>query len=87
MEILREKSGGRYLVLEMDASYEPASPTEAREIFGVTLEQPRNTYKITDAMLAKTVTKRKDFPTAARQDLVVGTIALKYTQSNSVGFS
>jgi phosphoribosylaminoimidazolecarboxamide formyltransferase / IMP cyclohydrolase len=87
VDILKEKSGGRYLVLEMDPRYEPASPAETREIFGIALEQPRNTYKITEAMLAKVVTQRKNLPADAKRDIIVGTIALKYTQSNSVGFS
>jgi phosphoribosylaminoimidazolecarboxamide formyltransferase/IMP cyclohydrolase/phosphoribosylaminoimidazolecarboxamide formyltransferase len=87
VEILKGKSGGRYLVLEIDPSYEPASPVERREIFGVALEQPRNTYKVTPAMLAKVVTKLAAFPAVAVRDMMVCTVALKYTQSNSVGFA
>jgi len=58
LEILRRKSDGRYLVVEIDPDYKPA-PLEARDVFGITLEQPRNDYRVTDAMFANVVTKRK----------------------------
>ncbi len=86
LEILAAKSGGRYLVMEMDPEYAPGE-IETRDIFGVTLEQPRNNYKVTEEMLANIVTLRKDIPSEAKRDMIVATIALKYTQSNSVCFA
>merc|ERR1719262_1761231 len=38
-------------------------------------------------MLEKVVTKIKDLPDAAKKDLVLASIAIKYTQSNSVGYA
>jgi len=86
LEILRKKSNGRYLVLEMDPSYAPPE-TERRMVQGIIMEQPNNSYKITSEMLEEVVTRRKEFPEGAKRDLMVATVALKYTQSNSVCFA
>lgn len=86
LEILRKKSDGRYLVLEVDPSYEPGR-TETREIFGITMEQPRNDYRVSQEMVSNVVTKRREFPAEAVRDMLVATIAIKYTQSNSVCFA
>jgi len=86
LDILKKKSEGRYLVIEIDPKYEPAE-IETRDIFGITLEQPRNNYRVTEAMLSNVVTKRRDMPANARRDMIVATVALKYTQSNSVCFA
>merc|ERR1712032_1328028 len=49
--------------------------------------QKRNS-KICDAKcLEKVVTKSKDLPEGAKLDMLLGMIAIKYTQSNSVGYS
>merc|ERR1711920_167469 len=37
--------------------------------------------------LEKVVTKSKDLPEGAKLDMILGMIAIKYTQSNSVGYS
>jgi len=86
LDLLKKKSEGKYLVIEIDPSYAPP-PLEERDLFGVTLEEPRDDYKITESILSNVVTKRRDVPPGARRDLVVATIALKYTQSNSVCFA
>jgi len=70
-------------VLEIDPGYEP-SEVESRQVFGVTLEQARNNTLITPALLDKVVTVKKQMPDDARSDMLVATLALKYTQSNSV---
>jgi len=86
VEILSEKSDGRYLILEIDANRTPPE-TETRMVQGVVMEQPRNDFQATPDMLGKVVTARKEFPESAVRDLMVATVALKYTQSNSVGFA
>lgn len=83
LAILKEKKKGSYCVLQMDPSYEP-DPVERRQIFGVTFEQGRNELVIDDALFANIVTKNKDLPKSARDDLAIALITLKYTQSNSV---
>ena len=83
LKILRAKKGGDYRVLQIDPGYEPA-PVESREIFGCTLEQQRNDFAPDSSFFANVVTGRKEIPQAATRDLTVATIAVKYTQSNSV---
>ena len=83
LEILKRKKGGQYRILQIDPDYAPAA-TEQREIFGVQLAQQRNDFIPGDAFFHNIVTSRKDLPASARRDLTVATIALKYTQSNSV---
>jgi phosphoribosylaminoimidazolecarboxamide formyltransferase/IMP cyclohydrolase len=83
LDILKSKKGGDYRVFQIDSTYEPA-PVESREIFGFTLEQPRNDFVPDDCFFNNVVSERQDIPENARRDLMVATIAVKYTQSNSV---
>ena len=83
LEILSKKKGGNYLVIEVDPAYEPEG-VERRDAFGLTLEQPRDNRPITRELFANVVTKQRDLPADAQRDLLVATIALRYTQSNSV---
>jgi len=86
LAILRQKKGGKYNVIEIDPAYEPPE-METREVFGVGFEQKRNNLVVTPALFENTVTASREFPESAIRDLVVATIALKYTQSNSVCFA
>ena len=83
VDILKQKKGGGYRVLKIDPDFEP-EPTETRQIFGHSLEQPRNDFMPDDSFFANVVTQRKDLSADAIRDLTVATIAVKYTQSNSV---
>ncbi len=83
LKILAGKKGGKYPVFQIDPSFEP-DPLETRQVFGLTLEQPRNHFIPDSSFLENAVTARKDMPESARRDLIVATIAVKYTQSNSV---
>ena len=83
LALLKAKKSGTYPVLEIDPNYEPPQ-TESRHVFGVTLEQARNNTLITAALLDKVVTVKKQITDDARLDMLVATLALKYTQSNSV---
>ena len=83
LELLKAKKGGRYLILEADPDFEPP-PTERRELFGVRLEQPVDTRPIGDALFENVVTRQREFSAEQRRDLILATIALRYTQSNSV---
>lgn len=85
MEILKQKKGGKYVVIQIDPDYIPA-PLEHKEVFGVTFEQGRQELPINDEMFTNIVTKNKDLPKEALIDLKVAMITLKYTQSNSVCF-
>jgi len=86
LEILKKKKKGGYLVCQIDADYEPPA-VEYRDCFGFRLEEDRNTAKVTRALLEKVVTEKTDIPEDAALSLLVCTVALKYTQSNSVGLA
>ncbi|HUT25877.1 MAG TPA: phosphoribosylaminoimidazolecarboxamide formyltransferase [Sumerlaeia bacterium] len=83
LEILKTKKKGNYIIFRIDPDYEPPE-MEMREVFGFRLEQSRNNAPVTPALLENVVTKRNDLDDDARTDLLVATVALKYTQSNSV---
>lgn len=83
LEILKAKRKGTYCVVQMDESYQPA-PIEHKDVFGVTFEQGRNAFKIDESLFQNIPTKNKELPAAAKRDLLVSLITLKYTQSNSV---
>ncbi len=83
LAILKTKRRGSYNVVRIDPDYTPA-PVEHKDVFGVTFEQGRNEFAINDALLDNIVTENHDLPAAARRDLLISLITLKYTQSNSV---
>ena len=83
LEILKKKKKGNYCVLKINPDYKPAA-LEKKQVFGVTFEQGRNELVIDDALFANIVTENKDLPQAARDDMAIALITLKYTQSNSV---
>jgi phosphoribosylaminoimidazolecarboxamide formyltransferase/IMP cyclohydrolase len=71
------------VMLQIDGAYEPPE-TEARDVFGIRFEQRRNGIDIGADLLTNVPTRRKDVSDAARRDMLVALITLKYTQSNSV---
>ncbi|KAL6255969.1 hypothetical protein P5V15_013206 [Pogonomyrmex californicus] len=87
LEILKKKKSGGYCVLQIDPSYVP-SPMERKTLYGLVMEQKRN-----DAMIDKSTfnnivtTKTKSLSENAIRDLIVATITVKYTQSNSVCYA
>jgi phosphoribosylaminoimidazolecarboxamide formyltransferase/IMP cyclohydrolase len=84
LQILREKRKGTYNIIKIDPNYVPA-PIERKQVFGVTFEQGRNEVKLDDPALFENIpTANKCFPEAAKRDLIIALITLKYTQSNSV---
>ena len=86
LEILRQKKGGKYLLIQIDADYEPGE-VEVRDVFDVMLEQKRNDAVISADMFGDIVTENKDLPESAVRDMLVAQVALKYIQSNSVCFA
>ena len=83
LEILKKKRKGGYNVVEIDPDYVP-KPLEHKDVFGVTFEQGRNDFAISEALLDNIVTENKVLPEGARRDMLTALITLKYTQSNSV---
>ncbi|ELR06258.1 bifunctional phosphoribosylaminoimidazolecarboxamide formyltransferase/IMP cyclohydrolase [Pseudogymnoascus destructans] len=88
LEILKKKKGGRYLVLQIDPEYVP-NPQETRTVYGITMAQHRNDVVISPASFSSIITPKEGaaLSDSALRDLTVATIALKYTQSNSVCYA
>ncbi|XP_073698335.1 bifunctional purine biosynthesis protein ATIC [Garra rufa] len=85
LRILSKKKNGNYCVLKMDPEYEP-DEEEVRVLFGLHLKQKRNGAVIDKELFSNIVSKGKLSESALR-DLIVASIAVKYTQSNSVCYA
>jgi phosphoribosylaminoimidazolecarboxamide formyltransferase / IMP cyclohydrolase len=83
LAVLQRKKGGSYLVVGIDPTWTPPA-VERRQVFGITFEQPRNDATVT---LGEMVTRRQDLTEAARRDLLLAAITLKYTPSNSIALA
>ena len=83
LEILKAKKNGNYNVIQIDPAYRPAA-IEKKQVYGITFEQGRNELSIDNDLLSNIVTENKELPDAAKIDMIVSLIVLKYTQSNSV---
>ncbi len=83
LEILKQKKGGKYNIIEIDPAFEPEE-IETRQIFGVEFVQQRNNYIPDYEDLKNIVTENKELPDVAKRDMILAMITLKYTQSNSV---
>lgn len=83
LDMLKTKKRGGYLILQIDPAYEPPA-METRELFGLSLRQKRNDVQISKGHFQNVMTDQQSVPDDIVETLVVATIALKYTQSNSV---
>ena len=84
LEKLRAKKGGGFIVLRADPDFVPPA-RESRDLFGVRLVQDRNAHLVSAADLETVVCGQ--LTPAAKRDLLLGLVTLKYTQSNSVGYA
>ena len=88
LEILREKKKGGFIILQADEDAQPEEVLEYREVYGTVFRQQRNLTKLSDeALLGNLVTRNRELSEEIRRDLVLASISLKYTQSNSVGYA
>merc|ERR1719197_1742609 len=85
LEVLKKKKSGGFAVIKADPNA-PLPDLEVRTLGGVGLVQKRNDVVFTKEHLQKVVTSAQ-FPDAAVRDCIVASIAVKYTQSNSVGYA
>ncbi|XP_038278386.1 bifunctional purine biosynthesis protein ATIC [Dermochelys coriacea] len=86
LKILSRKKNGSYCILQMELDYEP-DENEIRTLFGLHLTQKRNNGVIDQSLFKNIVSKNKNLPESAIQNLTVATVAVKYTQSNSVCYA
>jgi phosphoribosylaminoimidazolecarboxamide formyltransferase/IMP cyclohydrolase len=80
---LSAKKNGRFLVVQADPEFTPPA-SESREIFGLRLTERADDRPITERVL--TDVRCGALTDAARADLLLGLIVLRYTQSNSVAY-
>lgn len=83
LEILKQKKGGKYNIVEIDPAYEPPA-LETKLIYGVEFIQQKNSIIPGAKDLENIVTANKNLPEDAKRDLILAMLTLKYTQSNSV---
>jgi len=86
LAILKEKKNGAFVILEANPNFETPKE-EYRTIGGVGFVQRRNYALFREDRLQEIVTKNNYFPPAIINDLILNSITIKYTQSNSVGYS
>ncbi|CCD25004.1 uncharacterized protein NDAI_0E01880 [Naumovozyma dairenensis CBS 421] len=86
LEILSKKKNGKYCILQVDPNYVPDC-MESRQVYGITLQQKRNDAIINKSSFKEIVSANQSLPEQAIIDLTVATLALKYTQSNSVCYA
>jgi len=77
------RKNGRFLVLEADPAFVPPE-RETRELFGLRLSQRRDEVPCAARLLENVVCGA--LPTTAVEDLLLGLLVLRHTQSNSVCF-
>jgi phosphoribosylaminoimidazolecarboxamide formyltransferase / IMP cyclohydrolase len=76
--VLSSKRTGGFLVLEADPRRAPPA-TERREVFGVTIEQDRDTVPV-----ASVLPRDGTLDGKVHTDALLGLVTVRYTQSNSV---
>ena len=83
LEILKVKKKGGFVILEIDYDFMPEG-IESRELFGIGLNQTRNSRLISKGDLQNVVSENKTISEETIETLLVAAISLKYTQSNSI---
>ena len=83
LEILKVKKKGGFVILEIDYDFMPEG-IESRELFGIGLNQTRNSRLVSKADLQNVVSDNKTISEETIETLLVAAISLKYTQSNSI---
>lgn len=86
LALLKTKKGGKFIILQATQDYTPPE-IEYREVYGMTFSQKRNDVIVSKDHMSNVVTSNTTVPDDAKRDMIVASICIKYTQSNSVGFA
>ena len=86
LEILKKKKNGNFIILQGKVDFKMPE-MEYRELHGCVLAQRHNDVIPSREVMQNVVTAKKEIPDAAMNDMILGNICLKYTQSNSVGYA
>ena len=85
LKILKSKKGGKFYILKgKEVRY---GDIEFREIGGMAISQKCNSELVTPEYCSNIVTQNTNIPTDVVSDLVLATITLKYTPSNSISIA
>lgn len=84
VDVLAAKKGGRYLVLEVDAAFEPPG-WQSRDVFGIRLNQQTSGTEITRDVVTAGATR--PLPEPAVEDLLLAMVTARHTQSNTVTYA
>lgn len=85
LKILKGKKGGKfYIIRGKSLKYQEL---EFREIFGIALSQTPNRELVNESYLEKVVNQGQELTEEKREDLILATITLKYTPSNSISYA
>ncbi|MCM3923301.1 phosphoribosylaminoimidazolecarboxamide formyltransferase [Frankia sp. AiPs1] len=80
---LAAKKRGAFVILEADPAHRPP-PWEIREVYGMRFTQPRDDTELSRRSLADV--RVGSIPDFALDDLLLGLIVVRHTQSNSVAY-
>jgi phosphoribosylaminoimidazolecarboxamide formyltransferase/IMP cyclohydrolase len=87
LEILKTKKSGNFIVLQATEGYTPPVD-EYREVYGMCFMQKRNDVIVSnDHVKDENVCTKRKIDDSVKRDMMLASITLKYTQSNSVGFA
>lgn len=86
LKILKQKKKGKYCILQGEKNID-YSRIEHREIMGLCISQHCNNEMINDSYFEKVPTKNNIIDIEKRNDLLLATITLKYTPSNSIAIA
>jgi len=85
LKILKGKKGGKfYIIRGKSLKYQEL---EFREIFGMALSQTPNRELVNESYLEKVVNQGQELTEEKKEDLILATITLKYTPSNSISYA
>jgi len=86
LEILKKKKGGKYIILEGNRGFDYQN-IEFRELLGMGLSQKSNNEMLNDDDFTNIVTSNNILTEQVKEDMILATITLKYTPSNSIVIS
>ena len=87
LAILKTKKSGNFIILQATEGYTPPT-NEYREVYGMCFMQKRNDVVVSaDHVKDENVCTKRKIDDSVKRDMILASITLKYTQSNSVGFA
>ena len=86
LEILKKKKNGKFIILEGNRNFD-YQDIEFRELNGFGLSQKANNEVLSRDELDNIVTQNQEITDDIKDDLILATITLKYTPSNSITIS